>query len=498
MYKILRSDKDTYITDRVIKNSRVYNSNVGKAGSIDLFKIYGSTFTGETPNIELSRALIHFDMSPVKDLFSSGKLDPSHHSFFATLNMTDVYGGQPTPSKFNLIISPLSMSFEEGGGKDVTSYTDLDVSNFLTASYNNVKWMSAGCNESGSLGSFCDFFTGSIQVSQYFPTGEEDLCVDVTKIVSGVLCGEIPDEGFRISFSQLEENDNRTYFVKRFASRHAFDETKRPRLVVGIDDSIQDTTQGMTLDSEVTSFLFNYDKGQPKNLSTSGGEVTGPDCLALTLKLPISGGHTQYVFTGSQHYVGALPMTGIYSASLYLSSADAFIKNALNVTGSVNVTPIWTSLDGSTVFLTGSVITARAPLRGSSYLSPKKFIVTGYGLKEVHRPSESVVVKINIFDYTSPLLKVVKTPVDSPGVLQGVVSDAFYSVKDHATGKTVIPFDDLKGSTRLSSDTKTMFFVLDMSNFTPERSYVIDVMLKVGDEKQIHQNVSTVFKISNF
>jgi hypothetical protein len=497
MYKIIKSDKDTYITDRVIEGERVYNSNVGIAGSIDLFKLYGATLNGSTPNVELSRALIHFDISEIKELFSSGKLDPSHPSFFARLQMTDVYGGQPTPDKFTLVVSPLSKSFEEGHGKDVSLYTDLDISNFLTSSFNDEKWIGVGCSESGSLGTICDYFTGSFESSQYFKTGEEDLDVDVTATISGTLAGVIPDNGFRVSFSQLEENNLRTYFVKRFASRQAYDESKHPRLVIGFDDSLQDTTQGMTFDSTATTFLFNYDRGEPTNLRTPAGEITGSNCIALTLKLPRSGGISEFIFTGSQHYVGNLPATGIYSASIFLPSNNPHISAALSVSGSVNFTPVWTSLNGSSVFLTGSKLTVHPPKRGGNYLSPKKFIVSAYGLNDVHSTTESVNVKVNIFDYSSPLIKTVKLPVDSPGTLQGIVSDAFYSIREISSQKTIVPFDPEKGSTRISSDATTMFFKFDMSNLTPERSYVVDVMLKVGGEKQVYRDASPVFKVIN-
>jgi hypothetical protein len=316
-------------------------------------------------------------------------------------------------------------------------------------------------------------------------------------MVSGVLSGIIPDNGFRISYSPLEENNLRTYFVKRFASRQAFDETKRPRLIIGYDDSLQDTTQGMTLDSTVSSFFFNYDRGAPQNLVGQTGELTGSNCILLKLGLPISGGVHEFVFTGSQHYSGIFPVTGIYSASFSLSSNNQHIINAINTTGSVNLTSKWTSLDGAKIFHEGDNFIARPPLRGNALFSPKKFIVSAYGLNDIHSNDESVVVKVNIFDYSSPLIKTVKLPVDSPGTLQGIVSNAFYSVRDISTQKTIIPFDEEMGSTKISSDASTLYFKLDVSNLFVERSYVVDVMLIVGGEKQVYRDVSPIFKVTN-
>ena len=76
MYKIFKADKDSYITNRIIKiaaiNSERTGSNVGDAGSLDLFKLYGTTFSNlDEPNTELSRILINFEISELKDMFKS-------------------------------------------------------------------------------------------------------------------------------------------------------------------------------------------------------------------------------------------------------------------------------------------------------------------------------------------------------------------------------------------------------------------------------------------
>lgn len=494
MFKIIKADKDTYVTNKVVNGERSHNANVGIASSLDLFKLYGNTFSGSSPNFELSRLLLHFDLTSLSDLLSSGKIDISHPSFFAKLQLFDVYGGQPTPERFTLSVNPLSKSFDEGAGRDVVYYQDRDTANFLTASYESgdVKWIDEGCGKSGSVGSACDFFTGSIATFQFFKTGEENLDVDVTPMISGVLTGLLPDAGFRISYSTQEEANYQTYFVKRFASRHAYDETKHPRLFVGYDDSFQDRTQGMTFDSSTPVFFFNYDKGEPKNLSTGVGELTGNDCLLLKMHLNLSGTSHDFYFSASQY------KTGIYSASIYLSSSNQYIHSATLQSGStLKFTPVWSSTDESIAFQTGSAIKVSSPTRGLRNISPKKFAVSIYGLSSVHRSNETPTLRVSIFDYTSPMIMLAKTPVNSPDSFQGVVSDAFYSVRDAVTQQVIVPFDTTKGSTRISSDGEGLFFKLDMSNFVTERTYVIDLMIKVGGEYQHYAGASPVFKVSN-
>ena len=56
MYRILSASKDTYITNKIINNTfRATDSNVGQAGTLDLFKLYNeNTLTGSSKQTELT------------------------------------------------------------------------------------------------------------------------------------------------------------------------------------------------------------------------------------------------------------------------------------------------------------------------------------------------------------------------------------------------------------------------------------------------------------
>ena len=60
-----------------------------------------------------------------------------------------------------------------------------------------------------------------------------------------------------------------------------------------------------------------------------------------------------------------------------------------------------------------------------------------------------------------------------------------------------VPFDETYNSTRLNSDFNGMYFTLDTSNLTAERSYTIDVMVNVGGTKKIFNSVSNIFNVSD-
>ena len=79
MFRILKAIKDTYITNKISRNNfRVTDANVGRAGTLDLFKLYAESVSGSdlTPT-ELSRLLIKFDLSPLQSMVSNGDVDPS-------------------------------------------------------------------------------------------------------------------------------------------------------------------------------------------------------------------------------------------------------------------------------------------------------------------------------------------------------------------------------------------------------------------------------------
>lgn len=504
MYKVLRPNKDAYITDRVIKNVRSLGASVGAAGSLDLFKLYGVTESGSLPNVELSRLLIHYDLQPLRDLVIAGKVDPGNASFNCVLKLFDVFGGQATPANFTTTVHPLSRSFDEGLGRDVVYYADRDVCNFLTGSRVQGPWLLSGCALGGGLPGNVDYITASVGVmggaslkgSQLFVTGEEDLEVDVTLIVSATLAGLLPDEGFRIALDDALEADQRTYFVKRFAGRTAYNEDKHPRLIVKFDDSIQDDSQSLFLDSPNHIFLYNYIRQAPANL-TSGSSltpITGSNSLFLKLATEVSGGWYTLAFTGSQHTKGIFPVDGVYSASVSLASTDPVLSAKLSQSGSIKLTPIWGSLDGTVSYLTGSAITVRGAQRGASTIDRQRLVVSVHGLRDTHFSDEEIVVRTHLFDITSPMIKATRLPIESPGA---VIRDVHYRVRDDATGLIQIPFDTTKNSTRLSSDASGMYFRLDMSNLTRDRSYVIDVLVTAGTNNQIYKNASPVFRVSD-
>ncbi len=295
MYRILSASKDAYITNKIINNSfRATDANAGQAGTLDLFKIYDETpLSGsEEKQKEISRLLLKFDIAEITDMQTKGKIDINSNTFKCHVKLHDVYGGQTTPSNFDLILFPLAKNFDEGSGYDISYFRDIDAVNFITASQTGGVasiWDLPGAKASGSLGdSNIDVIVSgtlsgpegalnySLSPAQYFEKGEEDLLIDVTTIVSGTVSGQIPDRGFLIAFSGSYEENNKTYFVKRFASRNSSNTAIRPKLIIKYDDSIQDNHEDFIFDNTGSLYLNNFHFGAPSNILSreSAAELT--------------------------------------------------------------------------------------------------------------------------------------------------------------------------------------------------------------------------------
>ncbi len=514
MIIVCSASADTYITDKIIDgNFRVRDANVGQAATLDLFKLYDETrINGEDKQTELSRALIKFDLSPITELTAS-ILDLSSNNFKATLQMHDIMTGHGVPRNFTLCVFPLSQSFDEGEGRDTGKFDDVHVANFVTASYttqNNV-WFTSGANAGGLLNSEdIDFITSgnlydgngitSFKKSQLFEQGTEDLAIDITTLVSATVAQQIPDCGFRLSFSGSEETDTKTRFVKRFASRHVSNPALRPRILVQFDDSIQDNHQNFYFDSSGTLFLNSYERSSRANLvsGTSLTQVTGQNCLVLEL---VKGAFSHTVI-GSQHTAGtdSANVTGLYSASFALPSVESSLYNKrdsiaklLREKGEVKFDTYWKSNDYMVGFHTGTLVMKKPDRRSGQFGSREPQIIVTNAERTYHK-DDTVRFKLFGRDLVDEANEPVKTPYSLPSA---IFENVYYQVVDRVTRKVVLSYDDVKNSTRVSTDSEGMFFDFKMQALTPGRSYSFDFYIKDRGVSYLFSNKDTTFEVRN-
>jgi hypothetical protein len=321
--------------------------------------------------------------------------------------------------------------------------------------------------------------------------------MDVTTIVSATIAGQIPHHGFRISFKNSEEHDNKTRFVKRFGSRHVSNPKFRPRLVVSYDDRIVDAHNNLYFDLSGSLFLNNYRYGQLANIrsGSSLSSVVGANCMYVTLKT----GSFSKVLTASQHTgstTGA-GMTGIYSTSFAIPSNDttkfdgtSSLKNYVEKSGSITFDEIWGSTDSTVGYFTGSVNIMLAP-RTAFTATPRKLDFRITNAKSKYRFDERAKLRVFARD-TSVSPASVKTPI----VLKSItVDEMYYRIKDAHSGDVVIPFKRDNNGTRASIDQDGMHFEVYMDSLFKGRTYTIDLLIVDRDVELIEEISSVRFRV---
>jgi hypothetical protein len=502
------ASSDLYITDKIINEKiRATDANTGKAGTLDLFKLYDETeLTGSDSQNEISRLLVKFDLTKPRDLIRKN-LDVRHKSFSAKIKLFDIRSGHATPSRFSVVAYPLSRSFEEGIGRNISEFSDLGVSNFFTSSIQNgspVAWAVSGANGKGGLN------TGNIDLiesgtiggevfqfgsSQFFESGNEDLSIDVTTAISGTLMGHVPDLGFRISFSGSDESDKKTRFVKRFASRHSSNPLLRPRLEISYDDSVKDDRSEFYFDNFGTVFLRNSKGSSFSNLKAGGSQITGDDAL----KIKIRKGKYSKVFNASQVKVGSYDSlaTGIYSASFSVSSEDSTeyergksLASLIAKEKEVVFEEFWFSNDGTKGFYTGSLTLKSEKAQASVFGDDIEVFSTNCRSSYFTTDSD----KIRLFglnrteDQNKPRKKSIKRRSE-------VFEKVYYRVIDADSLDVIFDFGESDNSTRVSTDDEGMYFNFHMDVLHPGRSYVFEYLIIQGNHRRISRDSKSRFTV---
>lgn len=526
MFRILTASKDTYITDKILFGSRSLYSNVGQAATLDLFKLYNeTTLSGTTNPVEISRALIKFDYSPLLDLTSS-ILNVSGNTFKAFLNLKNIYGGQTVPSNFTLQINPMAKEWDEGVGTDIIHFKDLDSANWITASVNPsiVLWTVSGAAGTGSIGDICDYYVSgdigfgsqSLTLTQSFARGDEDLFLDITSWVSASIWGNLPNYGFRISYLNSQENDQTTRFVKRFGTRHVNKSTLRPNLIVKYDGNVVSDDSNLALfDSVNRFFIYNAPRGIYENFKSGSSFITGANCLKLELvasKSDIvsvtswSQSHGQNItflsasisyysasFTGSQLYFGNLQQTGSYYADVSLST---FLTESLNsfVSGSgyeQTFLLLWKSLDGTYLYASGGYVKFNKFSGSPSSFDHRNYVINITNLKQFYTQAEHTRLRVFIQDWEFNLAS---QRLPKPATSR-IFKNMYWRLIDPFTKEVLIPFDSI--GTKLSSDRDGMFFDFWFSDLESNRVYEFEFKLEENNRTDFFFEQGFRFKVVN-
>jgi len=173
------STKDNTITTALKADLRTKgtSANMGASDVMEVFSIFGQA---STSSIEKARILVEFPVNEIASLVNNKKIPDANVTY--KLKLFNSEHSFTTPKQFSLSVSPLIQSWSEGTGLDMESYSDIDASNYLSASVGQL-WNDEGGTIPKKENLEATNLDLPVEINQFFDTGLEDLEIDVTKYV---------------------------------------------------------------------------------------------------------------------------------------------------------------------------------------------------------------------------------------------------------------------------------------------------------------------------
>ena len=473
---------DTTITNAYEENlvTRGTGSNMGYADSLEVFSIYGQESGSNGQSQELSRILVKFPTDQISADRTAGTI-PVSGSVSFYLRLFNARHPFTLPQDFNLMVKPVSQSWDEGTGLDMDNYKNIGIANWGSASSNS-KWSTVGG----------DYLTAS-NYNVSFPLGYENMELDVSEIVERWLTSgnEFTNYGFGIHLTASQEayfssslgansgsviqntqGASRSYYTKKFFARSSEYFFKRPLIEARWDSRIEDDRENFFYSSSMAPaadnlnslYLYNYVRGRLVNIPAVGtnellvsfySSSTSGTPSGSKIKLPVGGG----VATANDlNATASYSSTGLYSCEVALTAASTRL---------LAIHDVWHS--GGVEFFTGSFYPELMPTYDSAPTFTK--VTSCKNLKKTYAPRDKTRFRFFVRDRNwSPTIYTVAT-ANNPTDIITSASFAVYRVIDNYAAISYGTGSDK--STYLSYDKEGNYFDLDMGMLEPNYMYEI-------------------------
>ena len=467
MIKRIYANADNTITNaheptaNGFSETRATGSNMGAA---DIIEVYGLYHNYDTSSAEISRGLIKFPVSELQTMRTAKEI-PEVGSVNFYLSLKDAPSMETLPSDYTISVYAISSDWQEGFGLDMDNYSDLTYdaigSNWIRRT-GSTSWTTFGG----------DFLESTLK-DQNFPNGNEDLYLDVTTTVEAWLDSSYENYGFLIRLSQSYEpyhsnssganvspdfhnttGSQRSYFTKRFFARNTEFWFKKPCIEARWDDSRKDdrgnfytsSSLAPAADNVNTLFLYNYVRGQLKNIPEVGtGNISvdlystlGDTAKTLCIDTPATGGYFA---------------TGIYTCSVCVEANHTTLFD------------VWHS--GGIIYHTGTI--APLSLTASTINQNTKYIISLTNNKKEYYKDE--IANINVFvrpkDWSPNIYTVAQSTVTNT-----IIEEIHYKVERSVDNLIVVDYQtgSIK-NTQLSYNDDGNYFNFDMAILEPGYEY---------------------------
>jgi hypothetical protein len=252
----------------IVKNSNV---NTGLNPVTELF--YG----GDVGSEQYSRFLIHFDESRLVSLYTGGTftdLSKLTHTLrltntgsFDKALLNGTMGGKDRASSFDLMVFKINQPWDNGCGYDYAPVVYLTGQDAFSNGASN--WISAqtGISWSGGTGVYSGSSSGLTIGTQHFDKGNENIAIDITSFVNGLLTGDT-NNGIGIAYTAPYEamNSIALQYVGFFTNNtQTFYE---PFVETIYSNHITDDRNNFYLDKPNKLYLYVNLAGNPTNLDS--------------------------------------------------------------------------------------------------------------------------------------------------------------------------------------------------------------------------------------
>lgn len=467
--------KDTYITNKIIGGvKRATDANVGYASTIDIFKLHNeSTLKGSSGDLqEISRGLLYFDLTELRNSISNDvALDDS--TLKIKLILSDVQGTQVAPENFTLQLYALKTDFDEGLGQNVTGLVDLDAANWAYSD-SSTEWTTAGAFDGDE----------TLIASQLFDS-HENLSMDITSWVQSHWTDSVatPNYGFLLKLTSALETDSKSYFVKRFATRHSRNPFIRPKIQASWENYHIDERLHFEAGVENKISISHISKGEKSNLTTLPSLTLSYGTWSRTISDP----------DVAQVSLAGINQTGMYEATIAaidVENADSALKTDLISSGSIVLQEEWKI--GNQTFYSGSIKLLNNLSTDSMIQRDLRFNIID--LKSVYTSDETPKIRLFVRD-RNLANEPVRIPIQLPSQ---IVHKSYYQIRDTNSLNVLIPFSDKLStpddSTRLSIDSQGMYFSFPASILPRGRTYTIDISYYDRGERRVFES-NTAFRV---
>lgn len=486
--------------------TRGTGSNMGASDILEVFSIYEQATTGSA---ELSRILVKF---PVSEMITdrAASTIPASGSVNFFLRLYNASHSQTLPRNYELLISAITSSWQEGSGLDMEYYSDLTNdgigSNWINRESDTL-W--------GTIGG--DYYTdNSSSFTQSFDTGVEDINIDITTLVeqwmnsAGNVLGTKTNYGVGIRLNDSYEayyssstgantasiihntsGARESYYTKKFFGRGSEFFFKKPVIEARWDSVKKDDRGNFFFSSSLvpatdnlnTIYLYNYVRGRLTNIPAIGedkiyvsifsGSAKNTEPTSSALSLVVDGTH---VLTNSPTVVtGGYVSAGIYSASFaFTGSSDLTKFFDVWFSGSGTITDARTATNQ---YYTGSI--EPDTLLGYGYTTSKKYVLSMPNLQKEYYNFQTARMRLYIREknWSPSIYSKVNSHIPS-----SIIPSASYRVFRVSDGHEVISYGtgSTLAYTGISYDKSGSYYDIDMSLF--EKDYLYGIKYAFKDE----------------